>query len=475
MSNAKPLRPTLAQRKALEKLWAFVDNEELSVFILKGYAGTGKTSLMKMFITSLGEHGRKFVLLASTGRAAKILSDKTEVLATTVHSQLYSFSGFNQDLDKMAEDNVIQSDDPFLLQFELKLFDDEAAGTVFIIDESSMISDKPSVGSAQAEFGTGNLLQDLFRNTSVKFIFIGDECQLPPVNGSFSPALNKEYIEREYGLKADEFALTEILRQSEDNDIVVAADRVRELYANPPVLRWARFPLKGYQNIQIVRDVATLTAMYVADIKKNGYNASTLITGSNKLCASLAKTIRPALGFNSNTLERGELLLVTQNNLVSGLMNGDLVKVIQIGLQERRAGLTFVHVEIENISNGHRFSQLLVKEVVDSAGLTNTTQEQHRALYIDFTRRMARRGVKTGSEAFVKETRRDPYLNALKAVYGYALTCHKAQGGEWKRVYLNIPSYQAHQAQAAAYQWLYTALTRAVENLYVADDFFISY
>ena len=478
MSNLdKKLRPTDDQKKALEKLWAFVDDDKLSVFILKGYAGTGKTTLIKVFITSLKEYGRKYVLMASTGRAAKILSDKTNECTSTIHSHLYSFSGFNQNLDKMAGSNWKTSDEPFLLKFGPKLFTEDDKGTIFIIDESSMIRDKPTVGSKQAVFGSGNLLKDIFeRNNFYKVIFIGDECQLPPVNSRFSPALNKEYIEQSYNLATECFSLKDIVRQKEGNDIISVSAKIRKLYANPPKNKWAKFPLKGCSNVKILPSVTNLISKYVKKIKDKGYDAATLITYSNKACGELAGIIRTSLGFSPDKLlEEGELLLVTQNNLISGLMNGDLVKVTHVGHKESRAGLTFIHVEVESITNQTRHSQLIIQEIMDSVGQINLTQEQQAALYIDFARRMHEMGYKTDSKEFYKMMCEDIYINALRAVYGYVLTCHKAQGGEWKDVYIDIPRYLSHQPDSSTYQWLYTSITRAVENIYVVDDFYITY
>mgnify|MGYP004446029437 FL=1 len=430
---------------------------------------------MKIFISSLAENGRNFVLMATTGRAAKILSNKTNYPASTIHSHLYCFSGFNQDLDKMADNSEKADKEPFLLNFGLRIFDEENAGAVFIIDESSMISDKPDVGSVQANFGSGNLLKDLLRQKeSVKFIFVGDECQLPPVNDSFSPALNKEYLERAYNLKTDEFSLTEIVRQKRGNDITKSAEKVRKLYYNPPILKWGQFPLRGYNNIKILPSVPSLISKYIAVIKEKGYGAATLITNTNKHCTDFANLIRPALGFNSNSLETGELLLVTQNNMLSGLMNGDLVKVIRVGRKERRAGLTFINVQVENIANGERFSQLLIQEILDSEKQINLSSSQQKALYIDFACRMKDKGIKSKNQQFQTAIANDPYLNALRTVYGYALTCYKAQGGEWPQVFLDIPPYITKEPKAALYQWLYTAMTRAVQTLYVVENFFIT-
>lgn len=471
----KTIHPTNDQSAALQKIWDFLDDETLKVFILKGYAGTGKTTMMKLFISRLNEEGRQFCLLASTGRAAKILSDISGQEARTIHSHIYSFSGFNQDLDKLAQTDTAETVEPLFLQFGLKLFDEENAASVYIVDEASMISDKAEFGSVQAKFGSGNLVQDLLDyDKNAKLIFVGDECQLPPVNDSFSPALTKEYLETQYHLGVSEAALTEIVRQKKGNDIVDAASKIRSLYHKPPVVTWGRFPLRGYNNIEVVPNQAVLLNKYVSMIKAGGYSCATLIAGSNKTCNALAELLRPALGYTGHSLQVGELLLVTQNNLLSGLMNGDLVKVTQVGMREERAGLTFLHVEVENTLNGKRYSQLLIEDILYSSSQINISQEQQRALYVDYAIRMQKQGFKSAHPQFRNSMFDDPYLNALRAVYGYALTCHKSQGGEWKSVFLDIPRYYAREPKASTYQWLYTAMTRTTDKLYIVDDFFVT-
>ena len=471
----KTFHPTKDQSVALQKIWDFLNDETLKVFILKGYAGTGKTTMMRMFISRLNEEGRKFCLLASTGRAAKVLSDISGQEAKTIHSHIYSFSGFNQDLDKLAEAGNSDIVEPLFLQFGLKLFNEEYAGSVYVIDEASMISDKPEFGSVQAKFGSGNLVQDLLDyDKDAKFIFVGDECQLPPVNGSFSPVLSKDYLESKYKLGVSEAILKEIVRQKKGNDIVVAANKIRQLYHNPPLVTWGKFPLRGYNNIEIVSNQAELLNKYVSKIKVGGYSCATLIAGSNKTCNALAELLRPAMGFYGHSLHVGELLLVTQNNLVSGLMNGDLVKVTQIGMREQRAGLTFISVEVENVLNGKRISQLLIEDVLYSSTQINISQEQQRELYVDYAIRMQKKGYKSGHPQFKKGMFDDSYLDALTAVYGYALPCHKSQGGEWKSVFLDIPRYYAKDPKPSTYQWLYTAMTRATDKLYIVDDFFVT-
>jgi hypothetical protein len=262
------------------------------------------------------------------------------------------------------------------------------------------------------------------------------------------------------------------VRQEAGNDIVVSAAKVRRMYFQPQPYKWAKFPFKGYKNIHLVTSQPLLLHSYIADIKKNGYNKATLLTFSNKQCNVLTELIRPALGISNSSISVNDLLLVTQNNYISGLMNGDLVTVQSVGGRERRAGLTFVNVEVKELFTGRVYSQLLVEDIL-YANQTNITQTQQRELFIDFYFRMKDKGIKQKTVSFNKNMMSDPYLNAIRAVFGYALTCHKAQGGEWEHTYLDIPRNFAAGEKPYVYQWIYTAMTRASKELYVVDDFWV--
>jgi len=470
---------TPSQQQALDRLKAFVNGCDTRAFILTGYAGTGKTTLMRTLISWMGKEDKDFELLASTGRAAKILSNKASCPATTIHSCIYKFADFNQDIEHVVnqidKSGGVDETGQLLLQFAASSADNaDYDSKIYIIDESSMVSDFAERNPTQAVFGSGKLLSDLIAyDTKGRFIFVGDACQLPPIAQSFSPALSKTYLEETHHFVSERATLNEIVRQHDGNDIVVAAARMRALYQNPPQVKWGRFPFRGYRNIEIHASQFALVNAYINKVKARGFNATTLLCGSNKACNTLTAIVRPALGFHSPTLEKGELLLVTQNNGPSGLMNGDLVKIINTERRIRRAGLTFLYVEVEEMVTKRTTATLLIEEILYSSA-TNLTQDAQKALFIDFYRRMRERHIKPKTEAFRQALFNDPFLNALRAVYGYALTCHKAQGGEWDDVYLDIPRRLSHNPQRSAYQWLYTAMTRASERLHISDDFFIT-
>lgn len=469
---------TQGQQVAFDTLKTFLLEDSSKVFILKGYAGTGKTTLMKKFITQMQEMNLSFSLLASTGRAAKILANATNCEARTIHSEIYKFSDLNQDLEKVVEKRETTKMDAFgqlYLNFELtpKEHEDNESTHFYIIDEASMISDLVDKNSTQALFGSGKLLTDLFKyDDKGKFIFVGDVCQLPPVSQSISPALSSNYIEETFDYKCQECELTEVVRQSAEVDIVRSAQKLRKLFYNPQPWKWAKFPMRGYKDIHVLNSQTTLISDYINRVNSLGYNNATLLCFSNKQCDITTQLLRPSFGHNSHSLEVGDLLLITQNNLISGLMNGDLGVIEDVIIQERRAGLTFLKVTIKELFTQQVYSQLMIADVL-YGNQTNLTQPQQKELYIDFYYRMQDNGIKQKSSAFKQCMLTDPYLNALRAVFGYALTCHKAQGGEWDYIYLDIPRNVPALEKPYVYQWVYTAMTRAKKGLFVVDDFWL--
>lgn len=480
---------TPSQQRAFEQFQQFLE-DDTKVFILKGYAGTGKTTLVNTFIEELKKQNEPFKLLASTGRAAKIIRDKINqpdeeeigIEVKTVHSAIYTFKDLNQDLDTVYKDideaPKMDSTGQLLLMFSFDEIEDQPYERCFyIVDEASMIGDMPDLNPSQAVFGSGKLLNDLLTYDSKgKFIFVGDDCQLPPINEKLSPALSDSYISTKFGFSCVTAEMNQIVRQSSDNDIIKASHQIRRLKENPPYQSWSewyKFPLRGYHNITICPSEADLINRYIKDVKANGYEHSTMICKSNKNSFLLSNLIRPALGMQDPVLAVNDLLLVTQNNLLTGLMNGDLVRVTQIGAMQEVAYLTFLQVEVEEIVTKRKFTQLLIADILHS-GIVNLTPDQQKRLYIDYYFRMKKKGISQKSEKFKEGMYDDIYLNALRATFGYAITCHKSQGGEWKNVYLNIPRILAKNSGSAEYQWLYTAMTRATDNLFINDDFFIA-
>lgn len=463
------------QANAFVELQRFVSDFSHQIFILKGYAGTGKTTLMSGLIKWLDQEKTIYTLLASTGRAAKILSDKTNSNATTVHSHIYVFDDLDDDLEKMSalQDNMrVDDKGQISLIFDLKSVS-IASGKVYIIDEASMVSDVPDTGNSFAKFGSGKLLSDLLAfDKNGRFIFVGDPCQLPPIGQDISPALSKEYIEAKYQTSTKQIELTEIIRQSSTNGIIAASLKLRNLQKLNPQVKFASFPLKGYSNILMHNSHASLVNQYIANLRKYGFEHSTLICQTNRHCSDLNEIIRSSLGKSPNRLEAGDILMVTQNNYLTNLVNGDIVEVIQIGQKEYRCGLSFLQVSVQELASKRIKNVLLVEDVLYSIS-TNLDKKQHKDLMIDYYYRMKDRGIEQKNPMFKEGLMTDPYLNSLKAVFGYALTCHKSQGGEWNEVFLYLDNKVHGIPKPGIYQWLYTAVTRAKETLHVVNDWFI--
>ena len=474
MSKELTIKLTHDQSCAMARFLEFV-NGNGKVFILKGYAGTGKTTLVKEMIKQLCDMDINYRLLASTGRAAKVLSDKTEEKTSTVHSCIYKYDDFNQDIEKVADEREktgVDSSGQLLLNFGLQVLETESI-TVYFVDEASMVSDREEKLPMQAVFGSGRLLNDLLAHDSKgKFVFIGDSCQLPPVHQHFSPALSADYFKTVFHETPVEVSLSSIKRQTAGNDIVLAASKMRSLYEHPQSWKWAKFPMRGYKDIHMKYSQAEIVQMYISRIRQYGYNDSTYICLSNKQCDIITRIIRPALGLTSPQLQKGDLLLVTQNNYITGMMNGDQVEVDSVQIKEKRAGLTFLEVSYHEILSGKEFSQLLIADIL-YANQTNLSSQQQKELFIDFYYRMKKQGINQKSKIFKDKMLDDPYLNALRAVFGFALTCHKVQGGEWDNVFLDIPRSLPIMEKPYVYQWVYTAMTRARKNLYLVDDFYI--
>lgn len=481
----KDITLTKSQQIIFDRLLRFVDSDSERIFILKGYAGTGKTTLMRFLINELTKKEKSYLLLASTGRAAKILNNLTGRGndASTIHSLIYRFHDFNQDVSRLKE-NVEPSGQLFLVFEPVTIDLKTTSETIFIIDEASMVSDVAEKDITQAVFGTGRLLKELLdydQRPKSKFIFVGDPCQLPPIDQYFSPALMPEYFRKQFAAKTEVAELTEIMRQKNNNTIVTASKKIRKLYDHAPPADnygnqrvWGRFPLRNCSDIRLYKTGETMLEKYIDIIRKKGYNAATYICRTNAICGQMAHIIRNRLHFSTPKVEKNDLLLVIQNNIACRLMNGDMVTVETIGEQTiLRAGISFRRATVKELFTKRNYSLLLMEDTIYLNRL-NLDSVQQTALYRDFIMRMRAIQIRPKTLEFNQKMRTDPYLNALRCVFGYAITCHKAQGGEWDDVFINItPRNLTMNPTKSTYQWMYTAMTRAKQTLHVIDDFFI--
>ena len=494
-----PLLLTPTQSRALAGITAFLADEDDSakVFLLKGYAGTGKTTLVKFVVEHLRKQNQQVCLMASTARAAAVLSSKVGFGASTIHSLIYQYKSFNKDIDKIISDKTKRQDvGQLYLMFEPRTIDKDkeiSANCVYIIDEASMISDYVENNPTQAKFGSGRLLTELLAydtRKGSKFIFVGDPCQLPPVLGTFSPALSAEYFKDEFGITVREASLAEIIRQ--DNSIVQAGALIRQrretapedetVYIGKPRNTYdAPIPFSQFPDIKIHTDNGELERLYLNDVKCNGYEKAIYICPSNRQCSQLAQRFRADIGF-SGPVQKGDLLMVTQNQLTTGLLNGSMVEVISVGELVsptsnwgHRVSLTFREITVRELFTDNVHNTLFIETVLYN-NLLNLDIEQQTSLFYDFILRMYDQQITKSKtpDKFEKAMRDDPFLNAMRCTYGYAVTCHKAQGGEWDSAYVQMQRNVTLNPTKGKYQWLYTAITRAKTTVHVARDFFVA-
>lgn len=457
---------TLHQQQTLALLKTFVQSPTDQVFILRGYAGTGKTTLVSFLLEWLKEKDNiEPVLLASTGRAARILKQKTKVEATTVHSQIYAFNVIEEKAGK-KKDAWQDKTGQLVLNFSLKP-PTTATQKLYIIDEASMLSYQPQKGEHIAQFGSGNVLSDFLHFAGKnKVIFVGDPAQLPPPVGinPFSAALAPNYLSKTFQKKVAVGSLTEILRQKEGGDILKLATQIRACFKTKQYDNWETLMNQPGKGIFHPFSQKILFQRYLPLLKES-VTKPIIITHSNKQAFFLNQQIRGLLG-NKNWfhLNEGALLMVAQNSYDVDLSNGDQVILKHVKFVEKRAGFTFLEATVQNIHDQKEHKTYLLKEFLFRPE-ANLPIHDAKKLLIDFDKRARHRGHKRNSETYKKMMIQDKFLNALRAKFGYAITCHKSQGGEWSHVFLNLSETLDRLDGETRLRWLYTATTRAQDRL----------
>ena len=458
-----PYPPTADQIEAIQRFSAFVDQgSSSSVFLLKGYAGTGKTTLIASWLKPLQTLGYKVVLMAPTGRAAKVMSTYSKTKAYTIHKRIY-----------FAKQNKQGG-----IQFSLQK--NKFKKSVFIVDEASMISDEQF--SAKI-FQNGSLLQDLIsfvkKGDRCKLIFVGDTAQLPPVKQEFSPALNQNYLSLHFSAEVSEVELSEVLRQDAFSGILQNATSLRN-HMDENVGDHFQFLIRNRTDIIHLQDGYDIQSALEDSYTDVGRTETTIIVRSNKRANQYNRQIRTQIMSLDNDLEVGDLLLVLKNNYfwltpdsqASFIANGDVIKILRILSFHDLYGFRFakVHVQLVDYPDQDTFDTVLILDTLDVEGHA-LTQVQSNELY---------QKVRQDFSHLPKykqylEVKKNPFFNALQVKFAYALTCHKAQGGQWKRVFIEKP-YLPEGPSADYYRWLYTAITRASEQLFLIgfneDDFY---
>lgn len=457
--------PTEDQKNALDCFGHFLaSRHDMPVMILKGSAGTGKTSIVAAMVQTLVSLRQRVVLMAPTGRAAKVISLNAGLPASTIHRKIYRQKTFQGD---------------FNLNFN------NHSDTLFVVDEASMIS---SIPTGETGFGTGSLLDDLmqyvFSGENCRLMLIGDTAQLPPVGEDESPALLSDVIEG-YGAQVVECKLEEVLRQSAESGILYNATMIRRLIQYDEATELPKITFSKFPDIHIMpgNEIIDSLSMSYRDV---GYDETIVITRSNKNATLYNNGIRNQVLDRDSLLCQGDNLMIVRNNYFyradktsengnketgtgkGGMFiaNGDRATVVRIRKQHELYGFHFAEVLLRFPDyDDLELETMLLTDTLQSDS-PSLTQTQYQALFSAIEEDYMDIHLKADR---IKAVRNDPFFNALQVKYAYAVTCHKAQGGQWANVYID-QGYMTDDMLTPDYiHWLYTAFTRATEHLYLVN------
>lgn len=449
-----PFQPTVKQDIFLQKIADFVTNKNQDeVFVLKGYAGTGKTTVISTIVNNLAEINKKYVLLAPTGRAAKVIANYSNKEAFTIHKKIY--------YPKKGKSGGVS--------FTMK--ENKHTNTIFIVDESSMISD---VNTEAKLYENGSLLDDLmmyvYNGRNCKMILLGDTAQLPPVQMDLSPALDTDKLAMHYNKEIFSIELDEVMRQEEHSGILYNATELRELLKSH-FLDDFKFDLKGY------KDIVRLTDGYdIEDAIQSAYSNYSIedtcfIVRSNKRANQYNQQIRMKILDKESDLSVGDLLMVVKNNYfwlketdeAGFIANGDIIEVLEIFGFKELYDFKFAKVKIRMVDYPDQkpFETMLLLDTITSES-PSLTYEESNHLYQEVMKDYE------GEPQYRKflKVKSNEYFNALQVKFSYAITCHKSQGGQWNTVFVEQP-YLPNGIDVDYVRWLYTAVTRAKDKLYL--------
>lgn len=432
----------------------FLANED-EIFVLKGFAGTGKTTLVAALVKTLDELQRKVVLLGPTGRAAKVFSHFAAHTAFTIHKKIYRQRVFSNETDNF----VIQPN--------------HHRDTLFIVDEASMVANE---GLSGPSFGTGRLLDDLvqyvYNGQGCRLMLIGDTAQLPPVGEEESPALSADVLSG-YGLEVTECRLTEVVRQEQASGILFNATALRRRMEQDDCFDWPKVRIAGFPDVKNVPGSELIEA--INDCYDHaGMDETMIICRSNKRANLYNKGIRNTILYREEELSTGDVLMVAKNNYFWGadckeldfIANGDTAVVRRVRRCQELYGFRFAEVILAFPDYGDL--ELEVKVLLDTlhSDAPSLTSEESNRLFNGVWEDYADIGSKRERMKKIKE---DPFYNALQVKYAYAVTCHKAQGGQWLRVFVDQGYMTEEMLSPDYFRWLYTAFTRATETLYLVN------
>lgn len=462
MLRAMQFEPTASQYEAVKKLSALICSPDPhATLLIRGYAGTGKTTLMQAFCETASSLGFPLSLMAPTGRAAKVLSGISKRPAHTIHRTIYR---------QMSND--INS------RFELGY--NNGRQTIYIVDEASMISD---TFTGETEFGSGRLLTDLisfvYSRTGCKLLLIGDPAQLPPIGLNEAPALNDDKL-RGFGLSVDSVWLTDIVRQEQESAILTNADSLRRIIDNEPDFcgypRLTATPGSDVERLSGAELIETLITCH----DRYGTENTLVVTRSNKRATRFNQGIRSTVLFKEEEITRGDLLMVGKNNYLwlagenddDFIANGDIAEVVRVSGYNEMYGLRFANASLKFLEHNDID--------VDAKILLNCLNSETPRLSHDEERQFLDMVLQDYADIhdrrkLAEAVRNDKWFNALQVKFAYAVTCHKAQGGQWDAVFVDTGYVAPEQMTTEFLKWLYTAFTRATKKLYLvnfADEYF---
>jgi exodeoxyribonuclease-5 len=459
-----PHTPTLLQEELLVQFSNFLFNQNKhSLFLLKGYAGTGKTTSISTIVNSLWRTGKKAVLLAPTGRAAKVIANYSKRDAFTIHKKIYH--------PRRAKGGTVN----FVLKKNTHI------NTLFFVDESSMISEK---SDNQSNFKDLSLLQDLityvYSGTNCKLILIGDTAQLPPVKLLVSPALDFDKLTLDYNKDVIEIELTEVMRQQEHSGILVNATKLRNMLATFDSNNF-QFDIEQPDIIRLIDGYEIEDAIYQS-YNEGGVEDTAIIVRSNKRANQYNQQIRTKIRGQESDISTGDYIMVVRNNYhwlddtseAGFIANGDICEILEIFNRKELYGFHFAEVKIRMIDYPKQkpFETVLLLDTL-TTNTPSLSYESGNQLYQEIAKDYAHLKSKYKIFQNIKENK---YYNALQIKFSYAMTCHKSQGGQWKNVFIEKPWLPDGQ-NIDYWRWLYTALTRAQEKVFLIgynDDDFLS-
>ncbi|GLB50131.1 ATP-dependent DNA helicase [Neptunitalea lumnitzerae] len=458
-----PFEPTTVQNIVLQKLSEFLlSKEKDQVFLLKGFAGTGKTTIIATTVINLWHARLKAVLLAPTGRAAKVITSYSNTTAYTIHKKIY--------FPKKQQNGGVA----FTLQ------PNKHRNTVFIVDEASMI---PDINTDSKLFENGSLLDDLiqyvYSGHQCKLLLIGDTAQLPPVNLSVSPALESHTLSNHYNKEVTSLEMDEVMRQAEGSGILYNATNIREQIAEDFTMDF-QFQIQGFFDIVRLTDGYEIQEAIDQAYSEVGREETVLIVRSNKRANLYNQQIRTKILFNENELSPGDFVMVVKNNYfwikatsdAGFIANGDILEVLEIFAIKELYGFRFAEVKVQMVDypSMKPFETVLMLDTI-MAETPSLSYDDSNKLYQEVMKDYEEE--RSNYKKFLK-VKSNPFFNALQVKFSYAVTCHKSQGGQWSTVFIEQP-YLPDGITIDYLRWLYTAVTRAKDKLYLIgfkDEYF---